>query len=441
MNGSIGVESSPGIGSTFSFTVPLELRSPSPVETLRDELLNVDVLIVDDACQIRQILQGYVESWGMRSQSVTTAREALQSLRQAYVNGAPFKIAIINSILSDKNGVELATDIFNDPAISTTKLILLTAFDTPGVGNQLMPTGFHAQLAQPVRRSHLLESIVAACSSSEAIMSRAAENMQNKTASKAVEHRELILIVEDYPVNQQVAQLYLTELGFASHIASNGNEALKALSQNHYALVLMDCQMPELDGFAATEAIRKQELGTGHHIPIIAMTALAMAGDRERCLSSGMDDYVSKPVDPEQLRRTIYQWLQHDQEAIDHSQESTAVHSYKTPGEHPIDLEALNIKYGSAGQTLLKQFLTDGPQDLTKLQQALHANDGPAFLRTVHGFKGICGAVYATKLRTTCVDIENAARDGNWRTIPASLRQMEIELRELQEFLKWKSTN
>lgn len=423
MNGTIGVDSTLGVGSTFWFVVPLETRGESAGVNLREELREVRVLIVDDESQSSQILHNYVLSWGMKADTVSSAKEALSSLRRGYLDEDRFRLAIIDYVLPDQNALELASEILTDPAIANTKLVLLTAFDAPGLGTQAIASGFKAYLTKPVRRSHLLDSIVSVCGGGETIMSSTAADIRLKKANQVVARDELILIAEDYPINQQVAQLYLDEMGFASHVAGNGTEALEALSKTDYDLILMDCQMPELDGFSTTQAIRKAELLTGRHIPIIAMTAHAMGGDRERCLSAGMDDYITKPVDPDQLRRTLDAWLPPKQgsEKVD---------------EPPVDLRALRARYRESGQKLLNQFLQDAPRDLSNLKRAYSDKENTEFLQVLHGFKSICGAIFATKMRATCVNLESAAREGTWREISGLIRRLEREMTEVQEFLK-----
>jgi PAS domain S-box-containing protein len=232
---------------------------------------------------------------------------------------------------------------------------------------------------------------------------------------------ELILIVEDYPINQQVAKLYLCDLGFPSHITNNGKEAIKALKETRYDLILMDCQMPEMDGFAATSIIRETESQTGRHIPIIAMTAHAMGGDRERCIAAGCDDYISKPVDPEELRSTLEKFL------------PTPAHQQ---AEVPVALDKVHSRYGEISERLLRMFFSNAPTDVKNLKSAFDDNDRKSFIHTIHGFKGVCSTVFASQMKDTCVTIESAARDSNWDVIPDLLQQLELETTEMQEFLE-----
>lgn len=312
MGGSIGVESDKGRGSTFWFTVPLELRSDTPIISTKDELKGTRVLIVDDEPHARQILHNYVTSWGMPNVIASSAKEGLQMLRQAYIEGDPFKLAILDLVMPEQNGIDMAKDIFKDPTLSNTKLVLLTAFDTPGLGIQAIEIGFKAYVTKPIRQSQMLDCLIeVVCGNRPIVTQAAAEGRQTgRPATQNQSRAELILVAEDHAINQKVAQLYLDELGFACKIVKSGKEAVEAVAENHYALVLMDCQMPEMDGLEATGHIRRAEALTGTHLPIIALTAHAMDEDRTRCIAAGMDDYISKPIDPDQLRNVIQKWLE-----------------------------------------------------------------------------------------------------------------------------------
>jgi len=401
MNGDIGVESIKDSGSTFWFTIPLECRSEYPILSLKAELTGVKVLIVDDEPNARTILRDYILSWGMKDGLAVSARDALKALRQAYVDGDPYRIAIIDFMMPSQNGADLSKLILSDPAISQTHLILLTAFDAPGLGLQAMELGFSAYLTKPVRQSQLLECVVNVLGGAQAIGRSAADAKLVVREAAAMRH-EIILVAEDFAINQQVAQLYLDEMGFASHVVNNGAKAIEALAMNQYALVLMDCQMPEMDGYAATAAIRRVEAGSGRHIPIVAMTAHAMGGDRERCLAAGMDDYISKPVEPDELRKVLRRWL--PEPASD-----------ATIGQPCIDLTVARAQYGDRHtDELCAMFVDKAELEVERLAQAGLGKDLRAVLDIAHGLGGICATVFAHQMRSTCREIEVAAREHSW---------------------------
>jgi two-component system sensor histidine kinase/response regulator len=311
MDGNIGVESARGKGSTFWFVVPLEIVSATKVLTTQDEIKDTRVLIVDDEPYARKILHSYLDSWGMRSESASGAKEALGMLRKACLDGDPFTIAIIDLAMPEQNGIDMAKGIFSEPALSSTKLVLLTAFDTPGLGTQAIELGFKAYVTKPLRQSQMLNCLIEVVCGNRPIITKSTvdSKLTDKPLAQNVDRGDLILVAEDHPINQKVAQLYLDEIGFACQIVKNGKEAVTAVAQNKYALVLMDCQMPEMDGLVATRQIRKAETITGAHLPIVAMTANALEEDRNSCIEAGMDDYISKPIDPDQLRQVIDKWL------------------------------------------------------------------------------------------------------------------------------------
>ncbi len=419
MKGEIGVTSDKGSGSTFWFKIPLVQPVARNIDKLYQELHDVHVLIVDDEPNAREILHNYIISWGMKNGSASSAKEALKMLRQAYVDGCPYKVAMIDFVMPDKNGMDLAREILADPAISSTKLILLTAFDAPGLASQTLNMGFSAYLTKPVRQSQMLESLINAISGTQSFGSATDEKSHEKR-EPIKPRKELILVAEDYVINQQVAQLYLDELGFASHIVSNGKQALEAASNKPYSLILMDCQMPEMDGFTAAQAIRQKEEKTGQHIPIIAVTAHAMRGDRERCLEAGMDDYISKPIEPRALRKALEKWLPLS-DGIDSSL--------------PIDFQLAEARYGHIIEQLFRVFVEVTPAELAKLSQAVSIKNTRAILDAAHGLKGACSTVCALQMRDTCKEIEAVAKLQSWDQLESLRLRLEQEFAGVERCL------
>ena len=310
MGGEINVESTEGKGSVFSFTARLERTDPILVN--KTDLRNLRVLVVDDLKSHRDILTRYLMSWNMCPVSVGNGAEALVALRQAAVAHEPFQVAILDMRMPDMDGWQLARVVQHEPALGTTRLVLLTAFDERGVGEKALHAGFAAYLTKPVRQSNLFDALAHVV---EGESKPAPKPVEDKPALATPLHR--ILLAEDNPINQRVAILQLGKLGYEAQVVDSGSEAIRAVNGNPeaYTLVLMDCQMPEMDGFEATRAIRKTELANGRHIPIIAMTANAMEGDRERCIAAGMDDYISKPVKLENLEALLKKWSENGKEA------------------------------------------------------------------------------------------------------------------------------
>jgi two-component system sensor histidine kinase/response regulator len=312
MGGEIGVESEPGRGSTFWFTIALDVvpaadGQPAPADPAAIE--GVRVLVVDDNDTNRVILERQLAGWGADCSTSSNAPAALEAMRAAARAGRPFHLAILDCMMPLMSGLDLAAVIRSDPALSGTRLLMLTS---SGTGRATAAKiGIDGLVAKPVRQSRLREEIarVLAVTAHTPPTERPVEHPTGpETAGVTAGPSPRILVVEDIPVNQFVIRRMLERRGCVVDIAADGQEALERHAVAQYDLIFMDCQMPRLDGYQATAGIRARE-GTSAHTPIIAMTAHAMKGDRERCLQAGMDDYVPKPLDPvvidEVLIRTL----------------------------------------------------------------------------------------------------------------------------------------
>jgi CheY-like chemotaxis protein len=306
MSGEIGVQSEPGKGTTFWFTARFE-KLPGglrPARTENRDLTDLRVLVVDDNATNRQILRHQVVAWKMQKGSAAGGHEALQLLRAAVAAGAPYDIALLDMQMPEMDGLTLARAIKADPSIAPTRLIILTSLGHISDSEEWKAAGIDAYLVKPVKQSRLFDSLVDAMGKGrvQSILTDSASPATIPEAEDPPLPKMRILVAEDNPVNQKVALGQLQRLGCNADVVANGLEVLAALPRLHYDVVLMDCQMPEMDGFEATLTIRKREQDTRSHCPwkgpvyIIAMTANAMQGDREKCLAAGMDDYVSKPV-------------------------------------------------------------------------------------------------------------------------------------------------
>lgn len=429
MGGAIGVKSQKGEGSTFWFKVPLEARGVKGWSGTHEALKNVRVLIIDDEPNAREILQKYVQSWGMQCGTASSASDAVEQLHTASVDDTPYKVAIVDLVMPEKNGIEMAREILNDQILSKTDLVLLTAFDTPGLGAQAIDMGFKAFITKPVRQSQLLDCLTdVVCK--DTIFNKETNTSTNENQIEQ-QRSELILVVEDHPINQRVAQLYLEELGFTVDIASNGKEALNALSARKYSLVFMDCQMPEMDGLLATKIIRKRELSTGSHVPIVAMTAHAMREDRDRCIAVGMDDYLSKPVDPKTLREMINKWLplqQSKQSDLDISEASLDL-------SKPVNIENIKAKFGAGGKELIKMFVDDAPLQIVKFRESLQDKDFEGMADTAHKVRGVCAVLGIAHMETTCHAIEDAARKNDEQALQNYIDDLEKQFTVAKGFL------
>ncbi|MDP9404519.1 MAG: response regulator [Actinomycetota bacterium] len=311
MGGEIGVDSAVGRGSTFWFTARFpraadaEFRVPA-----NGSLVGLRVLVVDDNATNRTILEHNLRSFRTRPDTVEGGSRALEMLRTAARSGDPYAIAVLDFHMPEMDGIELARAIRDDPLLAGLRLVLLTSKGERGDARVAREAGIHAFLTKPVRVSALCETLAATMGSGASPTTRQPSAPPPPTRTDAPRWR--ILVVEDNVVNQKVATRMLESLGHRADVAANGIEAVQALSELPYDAVLMDCQMPEMDGYQATAEIRRIE-GPQRHTPIIAMTAGAMMGDEERARSAGMDDYVSKPVTRDELAAALNRWLVEDQ--------------------------------------------------------------------------------------------------------------------------------
>ncbi len=317
MGGQIGVESEPGHGSTFWFTAQLECSAlPATTAPPVPKLAGARVLVVDDSKTSRDIVQKYLRSWNMQEDGVSSGAEALEVMEAAAADGQPYDLAIVDLAMPEMDGFAVARAVRRNAQLARAPLVLLTAFDERGLGEQALQGGFAAYLTKPVKRAHLLQAIESVIGRSreadraETTRSQGGPRVRGSRAG-AIKAGRLLLLVEDNPINQKLALAQLDTLGYVVDAVMNGREAVEAVTAGtaQHALILMDVQMPEMDGFAATKAIREAEVTTGRHVPIVAMTANAMQGDREACLAAGMDDYISKPVNRDKLREVLERWL------------------------------------------------------------------------------------------------------------------------------------
>jgi signal transduction histidine kinase/DNA-binding response OmpR family regulator len=302
MRGEIWVESAPGKGSTFHFTALLAVSSKSrQVANLAEAvpLAATRVLVVDDNLTNRRILTDMLGRWGMQAAPAASGAEALAHMRRGVQRGHPFSLVLTDVHMPEMDGFELVKRIHDAPELARPVILMLTSGDRSDDLARCRKLGVSSYLTKPVRRAELRSAIVAAVAREPALLERVPTHGSEMVERAPQEQRRSslhILLAEDNAVNQRVAVRILEKAGHRVAIAENGKAALKMLEEQAFDVILMDVQMPEMGGFEATALIREKESRTGRHIPIVAMTAHAMAGDRERCLTAGMDSYLSKPV-------------------------------------------------------------------------------------------------------------------------------------------------
>jgi signal transduction histidine kinase/CheY-like chemotaxis protein/HPt (histidine-containing phosphotransfer) domain-containing protein len=400
MGGDIGVDSPGARGSLFWFSVPLrEARVP---RISSSEMRGKRVLIVDDNAVNREILIAHARAWGMVQESAASAPEALVQMRSAAAGSNPFDVAILDMQMPGMDGLELARAIHADPALSNTRLLLLSSMGDARGAALASATILDGCLTKPARQSELYDCLVGIMADATAPGDAAGDQPAPATGRGAT-----ILVAEDNVVNQQVARGVLAQLGFIADVVANGVEAVAAVAARPYAAVLMDCQMPHMDGFAATRAIRRDENG-GTRIPIIAVTADVIGDVREACLAAGMDDYVSKPLDRIQLRRILTRYVASGTDDVGSPSAKASVGGAGILHK----LGSLDRATPGLGQQIATLFIDDGRKRVADLGAALASNDAGRVAAIAHTLHGAAASVSATDVAVASAALEQLGRAG-----------------------------
>jgi PAS domain S-box-containing protein len=307
MGGRIEVESREGVGSVFRFTAPFETPLDLPASSIASTLDGTRVLVVEDDATARRTIRRYLAAWGVEVSTAEDVADGLAMLERGASELRPFDVALVDFVLPARNGYSLALAVRTHARYGAPALVLMTAFDAKGRRETALVVGFDAFLLKPFRPSDLEDVLTAAMESRGRTSTR--RSLPVAAAQVAGRSGVRLLIADDQEINRRVTASQLQALGFAADTVQSGREAVHAVRGGDYDLVLMDVHMPEVDGFAATRAIREHERTTGEHITIVALTANALARDRDACLAAGMDDYLSKPIQLESLRLVLDRWL------------------------------------------------------------------------------------------------------------------------------------
>ena len=433
MGGRLWVESEVGKGSTFHFTAQFGIRSdnahPHKHRMELAQLQGLPVLAVDDNATNRRILEQMLLSWRMKPTVVGAAREALELMEQASSSKKPFRLIITDVNMPEMDGFELAERIRQRPHLAGATIMMLTSTNQRGDTVRCQELGLSAYFVKPVKKSVLLDAILTVVGGTTLY-----EKEFAPTASQPLETNVKglhILVAEDNKVNQRLAVRMPEKQGHTVVVAGDGREALIALGREAFDVVLMDIQMPEMDGIEATAAIRKKEQGVGSHIPIVAMTANAMKGDRERCLEAGMDGYVSKPVHPKELFEAIEQVFSY------HSEGGNTA-KVEGPVDEVIDKTAILARL-DGDEELLKElgglFLNDCPTLMKDVRDAASTQDSKALERTSHTLKGSIGNFCATSAYEAALKLEMMGRAGDMSNVVQALEALEYEIPRLQRAL------
>jgi PAS domain S-box-containing protein len=435
MGGRIWFDSEPGRGTTFSFTATLGLQPAGSraADAEPDCLRGLRVLAVDDNATNRAILREVLARWGMRPMLAQGAPAALTALRVAAAAGSPFALVLSDVMMPGVDGFQLVDEIRREPDLAPTTVILLSSADGQDAAARCREAGVAAYLTKPVKQSELLDAIMTALDpAARAAKADAIARDGRQPEAPRRSSPMSVLLVEDNATNRLLAVSLLEKEGHRVETAHNGNEALDALARRPFDVVLMDVQMPELDGLEATARIRERERGTGAHVPIVAMTAHAMKGDRERCLAAGMDDYVSKPVRAAELYRALARFAPSDGQA-GRAPEPVA------PSARGLDRAALLARVGGREDRLraiIRVFLEESSRLLAELREALAGGEASRLKRPAHSLKGAVGLFGAPGVVEAAQALESLGQAGALAGASEAYGRLEAEVRSLTSALE-----
>src|ERR1700719_2649495 len=411
MGGRIWLESEPGRGSAFHFTVRLGLQTSASAEQapVPVKLLDLPVLVVDDNSTSRKILEEMLANWKMKPIAADSGPAAVEALKRAQKKGKPIRLVLADRHLPGMDGFDLSASVQKDAQLRGVTIILLTFAGQREDQARAKGVGAATAVTKPVKQSELWDAIVTALHVPGRQKTRlsAARSM-----ARGAQRRLRVLVAEDNPVNQELVLHLLERRGHSAIVAENGKQAIAALEKHKFDLVVMDIQMPEMGGIEATEEIRRKEKSDGGHIPIFAMTAHAMPGDRERCLEAGMDGYIPKQIDPKSFTQIIETGALPSSATVAGGNSKPA-DEIKTEGA--IDAEKLLARFEGNRkllQSLIKTFRQDCPKMMARIRGALSARDPRMLAEAAHALKGSVGNFGPSSAFETAREIEKTGREG-----------------------------
>ncbi len=451
MGGDIGVESHTGIGSKFWFllTMPIDPNTPAPAPP-KGNLKNIRILIVDDYEVNRHVLEEQISSWEIRNQSCSSGAEALQLLRAAHQENDPFHVAILDYHMPKMDGKQLAYAIKADCDIQDTVLVMLSSIGQIGASTQIAEAGIAAYLVKPVHGSQLMDVLATVWGAYEQgfseeettrVVPSQSESKQEKISERI--KKAHVLLAEDNFVNQKVAIGIFKKFGCNVEVVGNGAEALEKLDQAQYDILFMDCQMPEMDGYEATAAIRKRDDGY-RQIPIIAMTAHTMQGDREKCLLAGMDDYIPKPIKWETVKEVLERWL-HKGPSLNPTQGNSDTQDAETgQTKNPVAadtiLDPAQILITLDGDIqALKEitdlFISTSGENLEQMHEAVKAGDKDTIVEQAHSMKGAALNIGAARVSQIAREIETTARQCSHEELENLFDTLDREIQDMKKYV------
>ena len=446
MHGKIGIISEPNVGSTFWFTAEFE-KSKTPIEEdiqIPISIRGSHILIVDDNPTNRLILTKQLQAFGCRPDSVGDSVYVMQQLISASQSGDPYKIVLLDMQMPEKDGVTILTEIKQNELVKDVHVVILTSMGHRGDAAKLIALGCDGYLVKPVKKDHLEEMILTVLgqkTGTAALRIQTGQLITSHTISERRRKMVQILLAEDNIINQKLAVNLLQKAGYSVDVVDNGQMAVEAMLQKDYTLVLMDVQMPEMDGLEATQIFRTKEM-SGKHTPIIAMTAHAMKGDREMCLTAGMDDYLSKPLEPQEFFRTINLWINKSLpgtgalppvvDPIELPQKTAQISSGQ-----PLNLVEALPRFGDDldfFKSMLGEFIKNLPERITNLEEAIARQDIKTVTRLAHNLKGAAANFSAEGVRSAAATLELNGFHGDISDANETLESIKAELPKLDNY-------
>ncbi len=439
MGGKIWVESKPGAGSIFHFTVHLEtLKEKEELESFPVQLQGLKVLVVDDNPTNRLILSEILGAWNMESETSEDGFDAINKILDSIEEGRLYDIILMDVQMPEMDGLEAAEKIRGIEAYKKVPIIMLSSSEDTKLRNKAEQLGISYYIIKPISRSRLFDAIVESVVKDKSIKSP--KSIRHVKVIKKIDKELNILLAEDNPVNQRIGVSMLEKQGFKVTVANNGREAIELLEKDSFDLVLMDVQMPEMDGLEATKKIREKKID----IPIIALTANAFEEDKRRCLEAGMDAYLSKPIKIEEFFNIVSDLFGKGENRDEPPKESKKQEAKKEgmieddAGQDEIDMEkALDIVGGDKEllRELLEMFLKDCPEKIRGLEQAIRDKDDKVLSEVAHSLKGASGNLRLTKIYELCLALENKGKEKDMSDAPKMLNELKEHISKLRRMV------
>ncbi|MHC1740265.1 MAG: response regulator [Anaerolineaceae bacterium] len=417
MGGEIGVQSEPGQGSTFWFTITTLKPSEEGTRPLviPVDLKNLPIMVVDDNQTNRSIIGKIVSGFGCEVTQVSSGSQALTILRNSFSKGKPFKLVLLDMQMPDMDGEQVLKEIKTDSDLRNTAIVILTSMGHRGDAVRLESLGCSAYLLKPVRQKELFNTILTVMGQQQTSKMQTAPIITRHVLAEADQSQNPILLAEDNEINQKLALRLLQKVGYTVDVVDNGRQAVEAVQKKRYSLVLMDVQMPELDGYDATIQIRALP-GPVSKVPIVAMTAHAMAGDREKSLQAGMNDYLTKPLNVDEVLATVNKYV--TASSLENQKDGLPQEPSKDKaGASPLyDIETALPRFGDNKTTFyefLGAFITHLKKSVYDLENAISIQDLQKVQFISHSIKGAASNFEITSIRLAAEEIENQAKEGN----------------------------